>query len=207
MISGVISIAISAMQLLRVKHFKRMFAFSSLEQMGIVAIALAAGGIGYYVAILHIVLHPFAKAGVFYQVGQVDNVYHSYWIKDVGGYMKINPLGAVVILLLFIMITTIPPSGLFVSELMVFKSLFTGHHYIISIVVVLLLSVIIFVLGRNFTQLFYSTEYELQGMESVNLSKSETFSQFFLIALMIYLAFWPPAFFTKLINSAVVMLA
>ena len=183
-----------------------MFAFSSLEQMGIVAIALSAGGIGYYAAILHIVLHSFAKASLFYQIGQVDSIYHSYWIKDVGGYMKINPLGAVVILLLFIMITAIPPSGLFVSELMVFKSLFTGHHYFVSIVVLLLLSVIIFVLGRNFTQLLYSTEYEVQGTEAVNISKTETFSQFILIALMIYLAFWPPAFFTKLINSAVVML-
>jgi len=207
MISGVISTAISAMQLLRVKHFKRMFAFSSLEQMGIVAIALSAGGIGYYAAILHIVLHSFAKASLFYQIGQVDSVYHSYWIKDVGGYMKINPLGAVVILLLFIMITAIPPSGLFVSELMVFKSLFAGHHYLISIVVLLLLSVIIFVLGRNFMQLLYSTEYELQGTEVAKTSGSETVSQFILIALMIYLAFWPPAFFTKLINSAIVMLA
>ena len=206
MISGVISIAISAMQLLRVKHFKRMFAFSSLEQMGIVAIALSAGGIGYYAAILHIVLHSFAKASLFYQIGQVDSIYHSYWIKDLGGYMKINPLGAVVILLLFIMITAIPPSGLFVSELMVFKSLFTGHHYIISMVVLLLLCVIIFVLGKNFMQLLYSTEYEVQGSGPVNISKSETFSQFILIALMIYLAFWPPAFFIERINSAVVML-
>jgi hydrogenase-4 component F len=206
MISGVISIAISAMQLLRVKHFKRMFAFSSLEQMGIVAIALSAGGIGYYAAILHIVLHSFAKASLFYQIGQVDSIYHSYWIKDAGGYMKINPLGGVVLLLLFIMITAIPPSGLFVSELMVFKALFTGHYYIVSIVVLFLLSVIIYVLGRNFMQLLYSTDYEVRGTEAVAVYKPETFSQFILIALLIYLAFWPPAFFTKLINSAVVML-
>src|SRR5258706_4080498 len=166
MISGVISIGISAMQLLRVKHFKRMFAFSSLEQMGIVAMALAAGGIGYYAAILHIVLHSFGKASLFYQIGQVDNIYHSYWIKDVGGYMKINPLGAVVLLLLFIMITAIPPSGLFVSELMVFKALFTGHYYFVSILVLFLLSVIIYVVGRNFIQLLYSTDYEVRETDA-----------------------------------------
>ena len=206
MISGVISIAISAMQLLRVKHFKRMFAFSSLEQMGIVAIALSAGGIGYYAAILHIVLHSFAKASLFYQIGQVDSIYHSYWIKDSGGYMKINPLGGIVLLLLFIMITAIPPSGLFVSELMVFKALFTGHYYFVSILVLFLLSVIIYVLGRNFMQLLYSTDYEVGGTDAATVYKPETFSQFILIALLIYLAFWPPAFFTKLINSAVVML-
>lgn len=201
MISGVLSIAISAMQLLRVKHFKRMFAFSSLEQMGIVAVALAVGGIGYYAAILHIVLHSFAKAGLFYQIGQVESILHTYWIKETGAYMKINPLGAVVVLLLFIMITAIPPSGLFVSELMVFKSLFGGHHYVISIVLLLFLSVGIFALSRNFMQLLYSTDQE--GPQKVEINRAETLSQFILIALIIYIAYSPPAFFTKLINSSI----
>ena len=201
MISGVLSIAISSMQLLRVKHFKRMFAFSSLEHMGIVAIALSVGGIGYYAAILHIVLHSFAKAGLFYQIGQVDNILHTYWIKDTGGYMKINPLGAVVVLLLFFMITAIPPSGLFVSELMVFKALFNGHYYFISIALLLFLSVTIFAMGRNFMQLLYSTDLELP--RGVKVNKAETISQFVLIALVIYLAYSPPIFFTHLINSAI----
>ena len=201
MISGVLSIAISAMQLLRVKHFKRMFAFSSLEQMGIVAVALAVGGIGYYAAILHIVLHSFAKAGLFYQIGQVESILHTYWIKETGAYMKINPLGAVVVLLLFIMITAIPPSGLFVSELMVFKSLFGAHQYVISIVLLLFLSVGIFALSRNFMQLLYSTDQE--GPQKVEINRAETFSQFILIALIIYIAYSPPSFFTKLINSSI----
>jgi hydrogenase-4 component F len=200
MISGVLSIAISAMQLLRVKHFKRMFAFSSLEQMGIVAIALSVGGIGYYAAILHIVLHSFAKAGLFYQIGQVDNILHSYWIKDTGAYMKINPLGALVILILFMMITAIPPSGLFVSELMVFKSLFHGHHYVISIALLSFLSVAIYAIGRNFLQLLYSMD---EVPVKVEVNKVETISQFILITLLIYMAYAPPPFFIKLINAAI----
>ena len=201
MISGVFSIAISAMQLLRVKHFKRMFAFSSLEQMGIVAVALSIGGIGYYAAILHIVLHSFTKAGLFYQIGQMESILHTYWIKDTGGYMKINPLGAVVVLLLFIMITAIPPSGLFVSELMVFKSLFSGSYYLISILMLLFLSVTIFALSKNFMQLLYSADQEGPGIVKIN--NAETISQFILIALILYMAYSPPAFFTRLINSSI----
>ncbi|MFM9908106.1 MAG: proton-conducting transporter membrane subunit [Chitinophagaceae bacterium] len=201
MISGVLSISISAMQLLRVKHFKRMFAFSSLEHMGIVAVAIAVGGLGYYAAILHIVLHSFAKAGLFYQIGQVDSILHTYWIKETGGYMKINPLGAIVISLLFLMITAIPPSGLFVSELMVFTSLFNNHYYLISIVLLLLLTVAIFSLGRNFMQLLYSTDHTISPNVTVN--GAETISQFILTGLIIYLAYSPPVFFTDLINSAI----
>lgn len=201
LISGVLSVAISAMQLLRAKHFKRMFAFSSLEHMGIVAIALSIGGIGYYAAILHIVLHSFAKAGLFYQIGQADSILHTYWIKDTGGYMKINPLGAVVVLLLFVMITAIPPSGLFVSELMVFKSLFSSHHYWISLALLLFLSVAIFAIGRNFMQLLYATDQV--APQVVEINKAETLSQFALILLVIYMAYAPPLFFTDLINSAI----
>ena len=206
MICGIISITLSAMQLLRVTHFKRMFAFSSLEQMGIVALALSAGGIGYYAAILHIVLHSFAKAGLFYQIGQVDTVYHSYWIKDSGGYMKVNPLGAVVILLLFIMVTAMPPSGLFVSELMVFKALFAGSHYYVAILALIVMSVIMFVFGRNFSQLLFFHESNKPMTRSMDINRTETISQFILIALIIYLAFDPPLFFTELINSTIAIL-
>ena len=206
MICGIASILVSAMQLLRVTHFKRMFAFSSLEQMGIVALGLSAGGIGYYAAILHIVLHSFAKAGLFYQIGQVDSVYHSYWIKDSGGYMKINPLGAVVMLLLFITITAMPPSGLFVSELMVFKALFAGSHYFVGILALIILSVVIFVFGRNFSQLLYFHDSTKPMTKPVSINRTETISQFILVALIIYLAFDPPLFFTDLIHSAIAVL-
>jgi len=46
LIVGVISVFMSAIQLLRIKHYKRMFAFSSLEHMGIVALGLGVGGLG-----------------------------------------------------------------------------------------------------------------------------------------------------------------
>ena len=47
-----------------------MLAYSSLENMGLVAIALGVGGFGYYAALLLIVLHSFTKASLFYQMGQ-----------------------------------------------------------------------------------------------------------------------------------------
>lgn len=100
----------------------------------------------------------------------------------------------------------VPPSGLFVSELMVFKSLFAGNHYFISILVLFLLFVIIFVFGRNFMQLLYSTDQEGRVTGTAVVNKGETASQFILITIIIYLAFWPPSFFTDLINSAIVKL-
>ena len=206
MIVGIISMTLSAVQLLKIKHFKRMFAFSSMEHMGIVALALSAGGIGYYAAILHIVLHSFAKAGLFYQIGQVYSVYRSHLIKESGNYMKLNPLGALVIILTFISVTAIPPSGLFISEFMMFKSLFAGEHYFVAIVALFLLTIILYVIGKCLMHLLYFKGEGIATLKPVKLNNLETLSQFVLLGLIFYLGANPPVFFTDLITGATAIL-
>jgi hydrogenase-4 component F len=207
MIAGILSMTLAAVQLLKIKHFKRMFAFSSMEHMGIITLALSAGGIGYYAAVLHITLHSFAKAGLFYQIGQVHSVYHSYLIRESGNYMKLNPVGAVVVMLTFICVTAIPPSGLFISEFMMFKSLFAGDHYFVAITALFLLTVILFVIGKCLMHLLYYNGKDLTTDQSFKISNLETLSQFVLIGLIIYLGINPPEFFTDLITGATAIIS
>jgi len=206
LIVGVLSIFMSAIQLLRIKHYKRMFAFSSLEHMGIVALGLGTGGIGYYAAILHIIFHSLVKAGLFYQIGQVHQFFKSYWIKDVSGYFKLNPIGGLSIILGFISIVAIPPSGLFISEFLVFKAMFTQHYYYISIVVLILLTVIMFSFSKNSFHLLYGQNNNDIKLNDLKINPYETISQFVLFGLVIYLGINPPLFFTDLINAAITVL-
>ncbi len=205
LIVGVLSIFMSAIQLLKIRHYKRMFAFSSLEHMGIVALGLGIGGIGYYAAILHLVFHSFVKAGLFYQIGQVYQFFKSYWIKDVSGYFKRNPIGGLALILGVISILAIPPSGLFVSEFLVFKAMFLAGHYYIGIFVLILLTVIIYSFSKNSFHLLYDNP-KLEMTEAVKPNPYETISQFVLFGLVIYLGINPPVFFTDLINSAIAIL-
>ncbi len=206
MLTGLISITLSAIQLLRIRHFKRMFAFSSLEHMGIVILALSLGRVGAYAAILHLVFHSFVKAGLFYQIGQAHSIFHSYWIKDAGNYMKINPAGSLVMILGFISITAMPPSGLFISEFLVFKALFSAHHVVAAVYVLLLLCIILYVFATHLFKLLYSDETRNTGPGQIKLNGFETVSQFILFALVIYLGFFPPEFFTGLIRSAITLI-
>ncbi len=205
LIAGILSVFMSAIQLLKIKHYKRMFAFSSLEHMGIVALGLGIGGIGYYAAILHIVFHSFVKAGLFYQIGQVHQFYKSYWIRDVSGYFKRNPIGGLAMVLGVISILAIPPSGLFVSEFLIFKAMFVAKHYYIGIFVLILLTVIIYSFSKNAFHLLYD-EDKIAETEVVKANPYETISQFVLFGLVIYLGINPPEFFTDLINSAIAIL-
>jgi hydrogenase-4 component F len=171
--------------------------------MGIIAVALSLGKPGYYAAILHIVFHSFVKAGLFYQIGQVYNFFKSYWISDTGNYFKINPVGGLVIILGFISITAMPPSGLFISEFLVFKALFALKHYALACFILFLFTIIIYVFGKHIFFLLYSNPPENKNFETIKINRFETISQFVLFGLVIYLGFNPPVFFTDLIKSAI----
>lgn len=206
MLVGVLSIFIASIQFTRVRRFKRLLAFSSMEHMGIVIIGLSLGRIGIYAAILHLIFHSFAKAGMFFQLGSIRNFFNSIWIKNNGNYIRINPLGSLALILGVITILAIPPSGLFVSELMIFKALFINHNYIIAIVVLILLSVIIYIFIKRFAHLLYADITEDLLNKEAHQNPYESISQFILFGLVIYLGINPPLFFTDLINTAIAIL-
>jgi hydrogenase-4 component F len=204
--SGALSIFVSAVYILKANHLKRMFAYSSLEHMGITAVGLASGGLGYFAAILHITLHSFVKASVFYQIDQVHRTFNTYLVSKTGGYFNRNFAGALVMLLVFISITAIPPSGMFVSEFLIFRSLFEAREMIAFILILLLLTLIIYALGKNILSMVFLRPEEKVIQNEVVISPWESATQFVLLFLAIYLGFNPPAGFVSLIRESISLL-
>lgn len=202
-IAALLSIFVAAVYMTRIKNIKRMFAYSGIEHMGLVILGLAAGGIGVYAAILHIILHTLIKPTLFLQYNQVFWVYQSKSIYDVGNYFKYNKVGAIVLFLGFISATAMPPSGLFISEFLIFQSLFEGHYMIILLVVLILLTMIIWGFGKNIFKLLFTPPLEIDEARIPHISAWESFSQYVLLGLAVYLAYNPPALFVALIQDAV----
>lgn len=202
-IAAMLSVFVATVYMLTVKNIKRMLAYSSIEHTGIVMLGLAAGGIGYYAAVLHIVLHAFAKSSMFFQIGQVYRIYKSKSIYDVGNYFKYNLTGSMVLLLAFICSTAMPPSGLFISEFMIFRALFESHYLFVLVLLLLLLTIIIWAFGKNIFKLLFTppVSFNDAGLEKIN--PIESLSQFILLGLVIYLGINPPHQFVELINEAV----
>ena len=177
---GLISIIVSAAYLLKVNHLKRMSAYSSIEHMGLAAIGLASGGIGYFAAIFHMVLHSFVKASVFYQIDQFHRNFQTYMINETGNYFKRNLPGAMVFLLILIAIIAMPPSGLFVTEFWIFQSIvyFLASRYI-CILALFFLTICIYSLAKNFLYILFNQTKDLLPAKE-NTDPSETYSQFFL---------------------------
>lgn len=206
MIAAFMSIFVATVYMLKVKNIKRMLAYSSIEHMGIVILGLAAGRIGYYAAILHLVLHSFAKSSLFFQIGHLYKTYKSKNIYDIGNYFKYNTAGAVFILIAFICVTAMPPSGLFISEFFIFKAMFEAKYLFILIPVLILLTMIIWALGKNIFKMMFTPPIGFDEHNIEKVSAVETTSQYILLSLVIYLGIYPPTFFVDLINEAVHLL-
>ena len=163
------------------------------------------GGAGLFGSILHIILHSFTKASLFYQYGSVNRVIKSKYINDAGGYFEKNTSGALVLLLGFFMITAIPPSGMFVSEFYIFRSMFENGYLWLLIVTAVLLTFIIRAFGETiFKLLFHRHEHiQVEDEQFSAISVWESMPQFALLAGAIYLGFNPPEVLLSLINSAV----
>ncbi len=202
-VAAFLSIFVAAVYMSRVLNIKRMLAYSGIEHMGIVMLGVAAGGVGYYAAILHIILHAFVKSSMFFQFNQIYRVFGSKSIRDTGNYFKYNPAGAIVFLAGFISATAMPPSGLFVSEFLVFRSLFEKNHIILLALVLFLLTIIIYAFAKNIMKILF---VPVQGFNDSNvpvMNPWESASQLILLALAVWLGLNPPDVFVQLIRDAV----
>lgn len=203
LLTGILSLLVSAGYMLKAKHNKRMLAYSSLENMGIVAIALGIGGVGYYAAILHIVLHSLTKAGLFYQVGQSYKILGTYNLDDSGNYMKRYPAGATALLLGLLCITAIPPSGMFISELLMFKAMVQEGEYLYLAITALLLCFVLYALLTRILHIVYSQPRSDKQLKHEAVNPVQTSTQFLLFGIVIFLCFVQPSPLRDLITGIV----
>lgn len=146
---GLLSIAFAAVFLVGQKDIKRMLAYSSVENMGILALGLGIGGPALFGALLHIINNAFTKGVLFFSAGNIHRAYGVKTTPEISGAIRRLPLSGMLFLLGFIAVTGSPPFGPFVSEFMILSGAFSGGHYFAG-AAFLLLSLIIFLgMGRT----------------------------------------------------------
>jgi hydrogenase-4 component F len=205
-LSGILSLLVATGYMLKAKHVKRMLAYSSLEIMGLVAIAMGVGGIGYYAALLLLVLHSLTKASLFYHMGQFSRILHTFRLDDSGRYMNLYPAGGLVLIIGLFCILGIPPSGLFISELMIFKGLVFNDQWLILISIALLLCCVIYALSTRIMHVVFSDPRNIELQKPGMVKPVETISQFIFLGLVIFMCFYQPPFLVDLINQSLTAL-
>ena len=154
---GLVSLFTAAAFIYRVPSFKRKLAYSSIENMGIMAFGIGLGGAALYAALLHAVCHSLAKHAMFLNAG---NVLRAFGTSDVGrvrGVLGKIPKTARLLALCTFLLVGFPPSGIFISKFMIMKTMVgAGRWFLFSafsaLVIVAAYSLIKAVAEMNFQE-------------------------------------------------------
>ena len=133
---GLISCVFAAFMLYRRRDIKRMFAYSSIEHMGIIAFAFGMGGpLANFAGLLHMTMHSLTKSAIFFAVGHIAQVKGTQKIADMGGLTVTHPVLGWGLVLGVVAIAGLPPLGIFMSEFLVVSSTFAREPLLAIILV------------------------------------------------------------------------
>ena len=134
---GLISLVFAAFMLYRRRDIKRMFAYSSIEHMGIITFAFGMGGpLANFAGLLHMTMHSLTKSAIFFAVGHIAQVKGTQRIADMGGLTETNPVLGWGLVLGVVAIAGLPPLGIFMSEFLIVTSTFARAPWLALVLVV-----------------------------------------------------------------------
>ncbi len=125
---GLFSIVVAGIFILHQPDYKRMLAYSSIENMGVIAFGVGIGGLALYGAMLHLIHHSLLKSSLFLSAGNLVLGFGTKMVAKCGNMVRLMPKTFVAFFGGFIGISGLPPFGIFISEFMIVLGAFqTGH--------------------------------------------------------------------------------
>jgi hydrogenase-4 component F len=127
---GLLSVVVAAFFLSRQRDIKRMFAYSSIEHMGIVTFAFGMGGaVAAFAGLLHMTVHSLTKSAIFFTVGHAAQKTGTQNMDEIRGLIERNPTIGWGLALGTLAILGIPPFGVFASEFMILTTAMHEHSW------------------------------------------------------------------------------
>lgn len=205
---GFISLFITAVFIYYITNYKRMLAYSSVENMGILVIGTALGGIAMYAAILHMIAHSLIKASFFLTSGNVLDIYNTKKIKSVSGILKLDKTTGWLWIFSFLGIAAFPPSLLFISEFLMIKTMVVQKQFVLCVFFVMLLTIILFGLAKTVIRMSFGEPNEKKiDMYNDNVKKLSVgmyLPQIVMLLSAFALGCYVPPCVNNLINAVIV---
>ncbi|MBX9633349.1 MAG: hydrogenase 4 subunit F, partial [Magnetospirillum sp.] len=122
---GFSSLFIAAFMLYRRGDIKRLFAYSSIEHMGVITFAFGMGGaVANFAGLMHMTMHSLTKSAIFFAVGIITQNAGTKRIADISGLTVTHPALGWAFVIAVLAIAGLPPMGVFMSEFLVVSSTF-----------------------------------------------------------------------------------
>lgn len=203
---GLISMIFAAIFMARQADFKRMLAYSSVEHVGIMAVALGLGGRAIFGALFHMIANSLAKGVMFLASGNIHRSFNSKNTSHVRGVLYRLPWSGALFLAGFIAITGSPPFAPFVSEFTIVSSAFMQGRYLVGALFIFSLAIIF--IGMALTVLPMVMGEAPDDCEATNYRDTllTVGPPLGLLLLVFLLGVWIPAPLMSLLNEASLLL-
>ena len=156
---GLLSLVVAAFSLSRQKDIKRLFAYSSIEHMGIITFAFGMGGsVATFAALLHMTMHSLTKSAIFFAVGHAAQKSGTQMMESIRGLIKTNPTIGWGLALGTLAILGMPPFGVFASEFMIITTAMHEHAWATPFILIALGVAFAAIFSKVQTMVFGETE-------------------------------------------------
>jgi len=199
-IFGILSIAVAALIMFNVRNYKRLLAYSSIENAGVMALGFGFGGLGISAAILHLIYHSLVKGIMFFSSGNLLLKYNSAKIKNIKGALGIVPFTSILFIAGFLIVTGVPPFGIFLTKMQIL-SVGIQVNPIITIIALFFMTLIFIGFLKHIISMFFS-----QKPEDIEVGEGNIWliiPPLILLVTIIILSFYIPPFLSRLINDVV----
>jgi hydrogenase-4 component F len=186
---GLVSILVAATFILKQTEYKRLLAYSSIENMGIIAFGTGVGGLAAYGAVLCLIHHSLIKSSLFLTSGNILLGFGDRLIAGTGRLAKRMPKTCVAFFAGFAGISGFPPFGIFLGEFFIIIGAFRAGHHVGVTLFILSICVIFAGFAKHVIQIsFGDHEKEVQMAESPFM----VWPQYALLLTSVLLCFWMP---------------
>lgn len=199
---GLLSLGVSAAFIVVQKDIKRLFAYSTVEHIGVISFGLGTGSaLGLFGALFHIFNHAVTKSLMFFGAGNVVKKYKTSEMSTIRGVISAMPFTGVMLIIGAFALTGSPPFSVFFSEVMILISGFGQGFYIQSALFLLFLAIIFGAVIHHISKAAFGKRPSDVIVTGEPLSGKIAFV--FLLAFMCALGFKLPALFSGLMTSAI----
>jgi hydrogenase-4 component F len=156
---GLFSVVLAALLIKRQTDVKRMFAYSSIEHMGLITFAFGMGGpVASFAGLLHMTMHSLTKSAIFFAVGHATQKAGTQFMDGIRGLIRTNPTIGWGLMLGTIAILGVPPFGVFASEFLIITTAMHEHPWATPFLLVALGVAFAAIFGKVQPMVFGETE-------------------------------------------------
>ncbi len=202
-IGGMTSLLIVFVYIFKVRNYKRMLAYSSVEHLGLITLGIGIGGLAFVGAMYHALYNSITKMILFFSAGNIHRNYGTREVEKVRAVLNTLPKTGWIFLLAFLAISGIPPFGIFFSEIKIYEGiLFSGSSWLLLLVMFFMLFIFINMGKIIFNMLYKKNENSSMQIQEEKYESVHIISIALLTLLVVVAVFLPEVLHNNIIGIA-----